>query len=919
MRKKYFFIIVFLYFSQCVNAQWPMISQDAKPWTRWWWMGDAVDSINIKNQLCDLQKVGFGGVEIVPIYGAKGYEKKFIPYLSKSWMQMLDYTVKQSNQLDMGVYLAMGSGWPIGGPQVSLENAATKLTMESFFVKEGQSLTEKIQPRSKYKSIAKLSFIMAYGDNAEVKDITSFVNADGQLTWTAPKGSWKLMAAFVSKTLQKVKRAAPGAEGYTLDHFSLNALPAYLQQWDTLFKNDAHGIKAFYNDSYEVENANWTPTFLNDFATKRGYDFKPFLNYLNSSENTEIVRRVKSDYRETLSDLILQNFANPYHQFAQRKKTLSLNEAHGSPGNLLDLYAAVDIPEIETFGSSYFPYPGLRRDSADIRNVDPDPMMLQFASSASHVMGKPLVSCESFTWLTEHFKTSWSQCKPEIDQAFLSGVNHVVYHGTTYSPQEAVWPGWLFYASVEFIPANSLWSHLKGLNNYIARTQSILQEGKPDNEVLAYWPIYDIWSKPVGLEKQLKVHDVDEWLHPSSFYKNMQLLKKQGYAFDFVSDKMLQNANNKNGQWSIATKGASYPVLLVSKSEFIPLETLASILQNVYKGATVIFEALPTDVPGLFNLDQRRIALKKQLELLPFTEVKQGLMVAKYGKGKCLLASQVQNAMEYLGIHKEENITQLGLKYIKRKVAGNKNYFIVNATDQLIDTQIVLHTSSQQIVLLNPMNGQWGKVKSVSTSQGSSFRVKLASGASLIVQAKLTHKQSVPKWIYGDLAQKINMNGSWNLSFKEGGPVLPQKQILPNLKNWTDLNKDTLLYTFSGIGIYETSVVVDKKNSQDFILKLGKVNESAKVFVNGKEAGISWSFPFELSIGRFLQQGKNTITIEVANLMANRIRYMDQHKMEWRKFTDINFVNINYKPFDASSWKVQAAGLEGEVALYSIR
>ena len=163
------------------------------------------------------------------------------------------------------------------------------------------------------------------------------------------------------------------------------------------------------------------------------------------------------------------------------------------------------------------------------------------------------------------------------------------------------------------------------------------------------------------------------------------------------------------------------------------------------------------------------------------------------------------------------------------------------------------------------------------------------------------------------------MNGSWNLSFKEGGPVLPQKQILPNLKNWTDLNKDTLLYTFSGIGIYETSVVVDKKNSQDFILKLGKVNESAKVFVNGKEAGISWSFPFELSIGRFLKQGKNTITIEVANLMANRIRYMDQHKMEWRKFTDINFVNINYKPFDASSWKVQAAGLEGEVALYSIR
>jgi aminopeptidase N len=41
------------------------------------------------------------------------------------------------------------------------------------------------------------------------------------------------------------------------------------------------------------------------------------------------------------------------------------------------LYAAADIPECETFGSSFFPIPGLRRDSADIRNVDPDPVMMK--------------------------------------------------------------------------------------------------------------------------------------------------------------------------------------------------------------------------------------------------------------------------------------------------------------------------------------------------------------------------------------------------------------------------------------------------------------------------------------------------------------------------------------------------------------
>ena len=68
-----------------------------------------------------------------------------------------------------------------------------------------------------------------------------------------------------------------------------------------------------------------------------------------------------------------------------------------------------------------------------------------------------------------------------------------------------------------------------------------------------------------------------------------------------------------------------------------------------------------------------------------------------------------------------------------------------------------------------------------------------------------------------------------------------------------------------------------------------------------------------------LKIGENAITIEVANLMANRIRYMDQHKMEWRKYHEINFVNINYKPFDASNWEVQPSGLEGPIIIREVR
>jgi hypothetical protein len=99
------------------------------------------------------------------------------------------------------------------------------------------------------------------------------------------------------------------------------------------------------------------------------------------------------------------------------------------------------------------------------------------------------------------------------------------------------------------------------------------------------------------------------------------------------------------------------------------------------------------------------------------------------------------------------------------------------------------------------------------------------------------------------------------------------------------------------------------------VLDLGEVHESAHVWINGEDAGILWSIPFKTRIGKFLKPGKNEIRIEVANLMANRIKYMDEQKIPWRRYHEINFVNINYTDFDASGWKLQPSGLIGPVVI----
>jgi cellulase/cellobiase CelA1 len=93
------------------------------------------------------------------------------------------------------------------------------------------------------------------------------------------------------------------------------------------------------------------------------------------------------------------------------------------------------------------------------------------------------------------------------------------------------------------------------------------------------------------------------------------------------------------------------------------------------------------------------------------------------------------------------------------------------------------------------------------------------------------------------------------------------------------------------------------------------VAESARVRVNGHDAATLWCAPFCAEVGRFLRAGENLLEVEVTNVAANRIRDLDRRHVDWKSFYEINFVNRNYRPFDASGWPVRDSGLLGPVTL----
>lgn len=925
MKKLPYFLVLFLFFIQGhIIAQkeiikWPLHRKEMNPWTRWWWMGSAVDEMNLNELLKTYAKAGFGGVEITPIYGAIGFEKKYINYLSPKWMEMLNYTVAKATQLGMGVDMNNGTGWPFGGPQVKLQDAASKLFIQTYQIVNGKSFNEKIIIKDeKQLPGAQLQALTAYSDKGEVISLLDKVNKNGQLNWSPTSGNWELFAAFSGKTFQMVKRAAPGGEGLVLDHFDKNAVNNYLKKFDEVFHGITPGIRGFFNDSYEVYNANWTPNFFNEFKRRRGYDLSLYLRQLYGNDSSENVTRIKCDYRETISDMLIDNFALTWTGWAHKNGRMTKYQAHGSPGNLLDLYATSDIPECEAyFGLSYFDIPGLRHDSSDVLNVNSNSNIFKFASSAAHNLGKPLTSSETFVWLTDHFKTSFSQCKPEVEKLFLGGINHVFYHGTTYSPQNVPFPGWQFYASSNFSPSNSLWPHIKGLNNYITRCQSILQSGKPDNELLVYWPVYDCWTNPNGTNIQISMHNVNEWLTPTNFNESISKLQKTGYSLDYVSDKMLRNSIVKNNGIQIGKSGQNHKILIIPMCKQMPVETLDKIIKLVFEGATVIFESLPGDVPGLKQLEIRRNAFKNILSELKFDSLNEVTMQFKTGKGKVLLTANLEKTLELMGIYRE-TLTDAGIKFIRRDLKNGKYYYLVNHTSKTINEFIPLNIKARSISIFDPQSGIIGAARMKIMNDKTELLVQMDPGEALILRSYAYDLPKMDKWKYLEKYQKpIILSGIWNLEFTKGGPELPSKQKLSELLSWTQL-QDPRGTTFSGSGIYSTNFNLPVKSAGEYLLDLGKVNESAHVWINGNDVGIIWSIPFRTRISKYLKKGINNIRIEVVNLMANRIRDMDIKGIKWRNYHEINFVNNNYKSFDASKWKPEISGLLGPVTIIPV-
>ncbi len=863
--RKLFLLLSILFFAACSNqtnnAGWPEATNEAKPWTRWWWMGNAVDRENLSRELNELSEAGIGGVEITPIYGVQGEEDRSIEYLSPQFSEILKYTIDKAHNLGMEVDLPPGSGWRCGGPFVPEEKGLWSLKMHKQQLNRGQ-----MAEMPENATIAAASFTS--------KNNETFVFSPEE-NFTAPSDGTVYYAGRV-KNRDKVKRASEGGKGWAIDTFNEEITEWYLQEfWKRL--NIPEGlIRSFFHDSFEY-TGDFTTNFTEEFQNRRGYDLAEYLHVLaGDSDDSELIARIKSDYRETLSDLVLESFIEPMTDWAHNHQSLNRNQAHGSPGNILDLYAASDIPETEIF-----------------RTVEPgtvDVFVNKFASSSAHVTGQKLVSSESFTWLDEHWTVTTSDMMRATNRFFLAGINHMFFHGTSYSPADAGWPGWLFYASTQINNRNPLWRELPALFKYIERSQSVLQKSIPENDLLIYWPYFDVAASKGRIFNHLGVNKDAGWFISHPINELSESLMSAGYTFDYISDKQLLNCEMINGK--IVTEGdAKYKAIVIPETTYIPVETMEKLAIFIAEGGKVYFdELLPETVPGIFNLEERTTRL---------TEI-------KFGIANQNVTGNIPELLAENEIDGEKAITGFGLNFIKMKRDNELWYLVFNCGLNETDGWVSLNEPAGNYVFLDPYNGEI----TLAENENNSVRIQLEPERSVFIRCT-GKKPDLPNHVYRN-NETVEIEGLWKINFVDGGPVYPGNISTGELKSWTKMG-DSETSRFAGTAKYTTEFNWNESAKTAF-LNLGEVKDCAHVYLNGKDFGSLLGPVYTVKVNN-LQQGKNKLTVEVTNVAANRIRDLDRREVDWKKFHDINFVNIDYEPFDASDWEIKDAGLLGPVTL----
>ncbi|KAB8196015.1 alpha-L-rhamnosidase [Nonomuraea phyllanthi] len=896
-----------------------------RPRVRWWWPDAHVDPAEIRREVDQLADAGFGGAEIAAVHHSISDKSVLDPvghgWGTPAWNAAVEAALDQAARRGLTIDLTIGPSWPAAVPTITPESPAAvkELAHGSVTVAAGATYTGEAPPPAVEGRPARTLLLVqaARIDTANsTRDETGLDPASVRevpvtgttVSWTAPaEGEWVLIAYWERGSGQRPESGPHTApEAYVVDHFSRAGTQAVIDFWESRLLTPAvRGLLkrsggALFEDSIEIEAGGlpWTPGMLAEFGRRRGHPLTPLLPVIVLADedpvfayDAALTRHARKDYWDTVSELFNEHHFTMLRDWAHSLGLELRAQPYGLRTDAIASAAVLDVPEGESLG---------------FKNLDD----YRCLAGGRDLAGHEVLSCEAGAYAGGAYTTTWTKLLSTMGGAYAAGLNQTVLHGFSYATAPgAGWPGFAAFTpyggtagySESWGPRQPTWHHITDVSGYFARIHQIMREGAPRADVAV---LRQTGYTKTGLGAS--------WFTASGV--------PTGWTHQFVSPPLLDLPAARVSSGRLAPSGPAYKALFVEGDKFyagertMTVPTAERLLEYARDGLPIVllgaWEA--ASVPGVpgDGENERLRAVVAGLLAEPTVRV-----VADQ--------TDVPAALAALGVRPDVRYATASTLLTARRVAGEVDYYylcngkhVENPKPPVtaVDHEVTLARTARDGVpyLLDPWTGRAERI-ALYAEDGDGIRLRVAlrpgqarvvaigrpglfgTGAAHAPHATATDADLV-RFGKGSLVARASRAGAYTTTLSGGRTATAVIGAVPepvNLSSWrlkvTDVRPDGPLThplsldrlapwsdipdlaDVSGIGVYSTEVSLEG----GAYLDLGAVTDTCRVRVNGRPLPPVDLLDPVVDVGPYVRRGTNTIEVEVATPLGNRLRVAD--------------------------------------------